>query len=200
MSTNQRATMSKRQRELDQKDRVKMREARRAERRARSAERAASGQVGPPMGDPMPPIGDASAPHASTEVRRHLAEHFPATPSRAREEDMGTRLYVGNLSYDTNADAIRELFSELGEVTDVHVVMDRDTGRPRGFAFVTMGSQEEAEKAIRETNGKMVDGRSLRVNEAEDRPRGGGGGGGGPRGGGGGGRGGGGRGGGGGRW
>ena len=112
---------------------------------------------------------------------------------------MGTRLYVGNLSYDTNADSIRELFSELGEVTDVHVVMDRDTGRPRGFAFVTMGSQEEAEKAIRETNGKMVDGRSLRVNEAEDRPRGGGGGGG-PRGGGGGGRGGGGRGGGGGRW
>jgi uncharacterized membrane protein YgcG len=190
--------MSKRQRELDQKDRVKMREARRAERRARSAERAASGEVGPPMGDPMPPIGDDS--HASSQDRRHLAEHFPAAPSRAREQDMGTRLYVGNLSYDTNVEAIRELYSELGEVTDVHVVMDRDTGRPRGFAFVTMGSQADAEKAIRETNGRMVDGRALRVNEAEDRPRGGGGGGGGPRGGGGGGRGGGGRGGGGGRW
>ena len=113
---------------------------------------------------------------------------------------MSTRLYVGNLSFNTTGDTIRELFGQHGAVTDVHVVMDRDTGRPRGFAFVTMGSQADAEKAIRETNGRMVDGRALRVNEAEDRPRGGGGGGGGPRGGGGGGRGGGGRGGGGGRW
>jgi RNA recognition motif-containing protein len=119
---------------------------------------------------------------------------------RSREATMNTRLYVGNLSYQATSDAIRAAFAEVGEVTDVHVVTDRDSGQSRGFAFVTMGSQEEAEKAIRETNGKMVDGRSLRVNEAEDRPRGGGGGGGGPRGGGGGGRGGGGRGGGGGRW
>jgi RNA recognition motif-containing protein len=105
---------------------------------------------------------------------------------------MGNRLYVGNLNFNTTADTIRELFAPLGEVTDVHVVMDRDTGRPRGFAFVTMGSDAEAQKAIQEINGKNVDGRPLRVNEAEERPnRGGGGGGGGrgPRGGGGGGRG-----------
>ena len=104
---------------------------------------------------------------------------------------MGNRLYVGNLNFNTNADTIRELFSAVGEVTDVHVVMDRDTGRPRGFAFVTMGTDAEAQKAIQEVNGKNVDGRPLRVNEAEERPnRGGGGGGGrGPRGGGGGGRG-----------
>jgi RNA recognition motif-containing protein len=104
------------------------------------------------------------------------------------ERHMSTRLYVGNLSFNTSGDAIREEFSALGEVTDVHVVMDRETGRPRGFAFVTMGSPAEAAKAINEMNGKMVDGRPLRVNEAEERaPRGGGGGG---RGGGGGGRGG----------
>src|SRR5215468_9923217 len=102
---------------------------------------------------------------------------------------MGNRLYVGNLNFNTNADTIREIFSGIGEVTDVHVVMDRDTGRPRGFAFVTMSSDAEAQKAIQEVNGKNVDGRPLRVNEAEERPnRGGGGGGGGrgPRGGGGG--------------
>lgn len=115
---------------------------------------------------------------------------------------MSTRLYVGNLSFNTTGDTIREEFSALGEVTDVHIVMDRETGRPRGFAFVTMGSPAEAAKAINEMNGKMVDGRPLRVNEAEERAaRGGGGGGygggGGGRGGGGGGRGGGGRGGGG---
>ena len=92
---------------------------------------------------------------------------------------MSTRLYAGNLSFNTTAETLRELFSALGEVTDVHVVMDRETGRPRGFAFVTMGSAAEAAKAIGEMNGKMVDGRPLRVNEAEERaPRGGGSGGG----------------------
>ena len=93
---------------------------------------------------------------------------------------MSTRLYVGNLSFNTTGDTVREHFAAIGEVTDVHVVMDRDTGRPRGFAFVTMGSPAEATKAISEMNGKTVDGRPLRVNEAEERPsRGGGGGGGG---------------------
>ncbi|MEZ4403818.1 MAG: RNA-binding protein [Kofleriaceae bacterium] len=96
---------------------------------------------------------------------------------------MSTRLYVGNLSFNTTGDDVREHFEAIGTVTDVHVVTDRDTGRPRGFAFVTMGSPAEATKAIAEMNGKTVDGRPLRVNEAEERPaRGGGGGGGGPRG------------------
>ncbi len=84
---------------------------------------------------------------------------------------MSTRLYVGNLSFNTTGDTIRQEFSALGEVTDVHVVMDRETGRPRGFAFVTMGSPAEATAAINEMNGKMVDGRPLRVNEAEERAR-----------------------------
>ena len=100
---------------------------------------------------------------------------------------MSTRLYVGNLSFNTTGDTVREHFEAVGTVTDVHLVMDRDTGRPRGFAFVTMGSPADATKAISEMNGKTVDGRPLRVNEAEERPGrggGGGGGGGGPRGGG----------------
>ncbi len=95
---------------------------------------------------------------------------------------MGNRLFVGNLSFNTETESLRALFASLGDVTDVHVVMDRDSGRPRGFAFVTMGTAAEAQKAIGELNGKTVDGRPLRVNEAEDRPQRGGFGGGGGRG------------------
>lgn len=100
---------------------------------------------------------------------------------------MNTRLYVGNLSFDTTADTVRTAFAELGGVDDVYLVTDRATGRSRGFAFVTMSTPEEAQRAIQEMDGRMLDGRPLRVNEAEAKPRGGGGGGGGFRGGGGGG-------------
>lgn len=101
---------------------------------------------------------------------------------------MSTRLYVGNLSFQTSQDAVHDAFSAIGEVREVHLPSDRETGRPRGFAFVTMGSAEAAKDAIARLDGQMLDGRALRVNEAEERQqRGGGGGGGGSRGGGGGG-------------
>jgi RNA recognition motif-containing protein len=101
---------------------------------------------------------------------------------------MNTRLYVGNLSFNTTAEGVRAAFTQFGTVSDVHLVSDRETGRSRGFAFVTMGTTEEAAKAIEGMDGKTLDGRPLRVNEAEQRQqRGGGGGGGGFRGGGGGG-------------
>lgn len=87
---------------------------------------------------------------------------------------MGTRLYVGNLSFSTTTDSLREAFSEFGEVTDAHVVTDRETGRSRGFGFVTMGTPELAADAIAQMNGASLDGRELRVNEAEERPRRGG--------------------------
>jgi RNA recognition motif-containing protein len=104
------------------------------------------------------------------------------------EQAMNTRLYVGNLSFNTNADGVRTAFEQFGTVSDVHLVTDRETGRARGFAFVTMGTPDEAAKAIQGMDGKTLDGRPLRVNEAEERQqRGGGGGGGGYRGGGGGG-------------
>jgi RNA recognition motif-containing protein len=101
---------------------------------------------------------------------------------------MGNRLYVGNLSFHTTTDVLRQAFAGAGEVTDAHVVTDRETGRSRGFGFITMASEEQAQAAIQAMNGADLDGRPLRVNEAEERPqRGGGGGGGGFRGGGGGG-------------
>lgn len=96
---------------------------------------------------------------------------------------MGTRLYVGNLPYSADEDQLRTLFEQNGRtVTDVKLITDRDTGRPRGFGFVEMGSSEEADAAIRELNGKEFGGRPLTVNEARERtggPGGGGGGGGG---------------------
>ena len=104
---------------------------------------------------------------------------------------MGTRLYVGNLSFRTTSDDLREYFGQAGEVESASVVEDRDTGRSRGFGFVEMATPEGASAAIEQFNGKEFNGRNLTVNEARPRvERGGGGGGGGYGGGGGGGRGG----------
>jgi cold-inducible RNA-binding protein len=98
---------------------------------------------------------------------------------------MGSKLYVGNLSYTTTEDSLRMAFSENGRtVREVAIPNDRETGRPRGFAFVTMGSDDDAKAAIAALDGKDLDGRSLKVNEAQERaPRPGGGQGGGARGG-----------------
>ena len=103
-----------------------------------------------------------------------------------------SKLYVGNLSFKTTEDELRAAFGQFGSVTDVYVAMDKMTGRPRGFAFVTMGTAEEAKAAAEKMNGTDLGGRQLTVNEArpkEDRPAGGFGGGGRGFGGGGGGRG-----------
>jgi RNA recognition motif-containing protein len=89
---------------------------------------------------------------------------------------MTKRLYVGNLAWETTEDALRQAFEQDGRsVTDVHIVTDRDTGRPRGFAFVELSSDEEAKAAIEALDGQQLDGRNIRVNEARERqPRGGG--------------------------
>lgn len=91
---------------------------------------------------------------------------------------MSTRLYVGNLPFTADETQIRELFSQSGRaVTEVKLVTDRDTGRPRGFGFVEMGSSQDADGAIRDLNGRDFGGRALTVNEAKERTSGGGGGG-----------------------
>ncbi len=93
---------------------------------------------------------------------------------------MGTRLYIGNMSWDTTEDTLMAVLSEGGRtVKDLHIVTDRDTGRPRGFAFAEFANEGEAQAAIADLDGKELDGRPLRVNEAQERkPRSGGGGGG----------------------
>ncbi|MBY0308747.1 MAG: RNA-binding protein, partial [Phycisphaerales bacterium] len=97
-----------------------------------------------------------------------------------------TKLYVGNLSFNTTEAELREMFSQYGEVSSAQLVMDRDTGRPRGFGFVEMPSAEHAQAAIAGANGKNFGGRDLTVNEAKPRESRGGSGGGGWGGGGGG--------------
>src|SRR3954469_17460019 len=104
---------------------------------------------------------------------------------------MGRKLYVGNLTYGVSISDLEQMFAPYGTVQSAQVIMDRDTGRSKGFGFVEMGSDQEAQPAIAAMSGKEVDGRQLTVNEAKPREdRGGGGGGGRGYGGGGGGRGG----------
>ena len=95
---------------------------------------------------------------------------------------MGRRLYVGNLPYSATEDQLTDLFSRAGKVDSVRVMRDVATGRARGFAFVEMGSDEEAQKAISEFHEYQMEGRALVVNEARPKPEGGFGGGGGSRG------------------
>ena len=102
---------------------------------------------------------------------------------------MNTKLFVGNLSFNTTENDLQDAFAAHGTVVEANLMTDRASGRPRGFAFVTMGTPEEAQKAITAMNGAVLDGRNLTVNEARPKEeRSGGGGGGGSRGGGGGGR------------
>ena len=93
---------------------------------------------------------------------------------------MGSKLYVGNLSYDVASSDLNTMFASHGTVSSAEVIQDRDTGRSKGFGFVQMGNDQEAQAAIGALNGKQHDGRALTVNEAkprEDRPRSNGGGG-----------------------
>jgi RNA recognition motif-containing protein len=90
------------------------------------------------------------------------------------KERMEAKLYIGNMSYDTTEEQLRAMFAEAGSVQTVDIIKDRDTGRPKGFAFITMNNQAEAENAIRMFNGKVVNERPLTVNIArprEERPK-----------------------------
>jgi RNA recognition motif-containing protein len=88
---------------------------------------------------------------------------------RDRERDMSNRLYIGNLSFHTSEDTLRDAFGHFGEVTDVRILSDRESGRSRGFGFVTMADPRNASQAMSQLNGATIDGRDLRVNEAEER-------------------------------
>jgi len=90
---------------------------------------------------------------------------------------MGKKLYVGNLTYSVNDDSLQQYFSEFGTIVSAKIIMDRDSGRSKGFGFVEMSSDAEAQAAINGMNGKVIDGRGMTVNEARPmEPRTGGGG------------------------
>lgn len=92
---------------------------------------------------------------------------------------MSNKLFVGGLSWDTSDDSLRQAFQSYGDVMEAKVITDRETGRSRGFGFVTLDSREGVTRAISEMDGQSLDGREIRVNEANERPARGGGGGGG---------------------
>ena len=88
---------------------------------------------------------------------------------------MGNKLFVGGLSWDTDSNGLEQAFSAFGQVTEAKVITDRDTGRSRGFGFVTFADEGDAQTAIQQMDGTTLDNRSIRVNEAQDRKRDGGG-------------------------
>lgn len=94
---------------------------------------------------------------------------------------MGNKVFVGGLSWNTDDEGLRQAFSDFGQVEEAKVISDRETGRSRGFGFVTFSDSEGTRRAIEEMDGRELDGRNIKVNEAMDKPRGGGGGGGGGR-------------------
>lgn len=85
---------------------------------------------------------------------------------------MGKKVFVGGMSWNTDSEGLRTAFERFGEVEDAKVITDRDTGRSRGFGFVTFASDDSAQQAISEMDGQDLDGRTVKVNEAQERPRG----------------------------
>ena len=92
---------------------------------------------------------------------------------------MSKKLFVGGLSWGTNDEGLRQAFQKFGQISEAKVITDRETGRSRGFGFITFASDSDAVSAMQEMDGKELDGRTIKVNEAQERPAGGGGGGGG---------------------
>jgi RNA recognition motif-containing protein len=84
---------------------------------------------------------------------------------------MGNKLFVGGISWNTDERTLRDAFEDVGEVTEAKIITDRETGRSRGFGFVSFANSADAQRAIQELDGAMLDGRNIRVNEANDRPR-----------------------------
>ena len=123
----------------------------------------------------------SSEPWFSEDLRPGGREQSGESKSQSRtvQYSMSAKLFVGNLSFNTTENDLQDAFAAHGTVVEANLMMDRATGRPRGFAFVTMSTPEEAQKAIDALNGKELGGRALTVNVArprEDRPSGGGGG------------------------
>ena len=119
-------------------------------------------------------IGERSVHHDSRDGRAPERQR-----SGSKERDMSKKLFVGSLSWDTNDDGLRAAFGTHGEVSEAVVISDRDTGRSRGFGFVTFEDDEAADKAVAALNGTELDGRTIRVDVAQAKQRSGGGGGGG---------------------
>src|SRR6516165_8456309 len=115
------------------------------------------------------------SPNLTRASREATSAPRSAPPSPLRSAWMGKKLYVGNLAYGVTDSELQQMCEAFGTVTSAQVIMDRDTGRSKGFGFVEMGSDQEAQAAIEALNGQQIDGRALTVNEARPKTEGGGG-------------------------
>jgi len=149
-------SMGKRQRDAE-KARKKRRKAERRDRKRRE------GTSSIPIADPEDITGDLEV--VEREAKRKRAE------AEADNTSIPARLFVGGLSWDTTEDTLREAFERIGAVADVAIMTDRDTGRSRGFGFVTMADLRDAKQAIEEMDGYELDGRVLAVDTATERKR-----------------------------
>ena len=164
--------------QLERKKKEQARAERAAARRARKQARAGSGETqDPDLADIIPGPQNQQAV-SDAEVMRAVERAMNPGASRARADTErttvsgGKRLFVGNLDFGTEEDELRQLFVEGGfTVVTATLVSDRQTGEPRGFAFVELGSSQEAARAIDSFNGTRFRGRELRINEAEERRR-----------------------------
>ena len=109
-------------------------------------------------------------------IRNPIPGNSLTADEASETSHMNSKLYVGNLSFKTTEDGLRDAFGQFGNVTDVYVATDRETGRPRGFAFVTFSTAEESKLAIEKMHGVDLDGRAITVNEARPKEENGGGG------------------------
>jgi len=143
------------------------RDAEKARKKRRKAERRAQkredGTSAIPISDPDVVTGDLDVVERRTKARRAAAE--------ADSRTIPSRLFVGGLSWDTTEDELRAAFERIGAVSDAAIVLDRDSGKSRGFGFVTMADRKDADKAIEELNGAELDGREIVVNVATERRR-----------------------------
>jgi RNA recognition motif-containing protein len=144
-----------------QRDNEKARKKRRKDERRRQKREAGSGEV--PVSSLEDMMGDLDAVEREVKAKRAIAEEA--------SQSIPGRLFVGGLSWDTSADDLREAFQQFGKVADAAVVTDRDTGKSRGFGFVTMADRRDAAKAIEAMDGAELDGRDIVVNIATERRR-----------------------------
>lgn len=149
-------SMGKRQRDNEKARKKRMK----AERRAQKREQGPS-EI--PVSTPDEITGDLDVAERDMKAKRAAAE--------AGARSIPSRLFVGSLSWNTTADDLREAFEKIGSVDDAAVVSDRDTGKSRGFGFVTMSDRKDASRAIEEMDGAELDGRAIVVNVAAERRR-----------------------------
>ncbi len=146
------------------------REAEAARKKQEKAERKRQRRANSPGGIEIASVEDIQTAAVNANVEAILANGTVLSgDEQEQQQDAPCRLFVGGLSWDTNSKELRDFFAEIGEVREATIVTDRDTGRSRGFGFVTMAKRDEAMQAMKKLGGQDLDGRAIRIDLATER-------------------------------